>query len=80
MRLATLHLMRHLPTCRLLASKQAQQQNVVSKEARLRQAQLQQQRQRRVTKHIQASQDGPGDMRPDGPRYTLHAHALQLYM
>lgn len=56
-------------TCRLLASKQAEQQNVLTKEARSKQMKLQQQRQQHATKRFQASQDGPGDLRPDGQRY-----------
>lgn len=54
---------------RLLASKQAEQQNVLTKEARSKQMKLQQQRQQHATKRFQASQDGPGDLRPDGQRH-----------
>lgn len=55
--------------CRLLASKQAEQQRVLRKETHGLQQHVHQQRQQRNGPgRLQADQDGPGDTRPDGPR------------
>jgi len=55
--------------CRLLASKQAEQQRVLRKETHgLQQHVHQQQQQRSGPGRLQADQDGPGDTRPHGPR------------
>jgi len=55
--------------CRLLASKQAEQQRVLRKETHGLQQHVHQQRQQRSGPgRLQADQDGPGDTRPHGPR------------
>ena len=64
--------------CRLLANKQAEQQDVYTKEARSKQVKLQQQRQQHATKRFQASQEGPGDLRPAGQRYRLQTRPAVL--
>ena len=55
--------------CRLLASKQTDQQKVLRKETHGLQQHVHQQRQQRSGPgRLQADQDGPGDTRPHGPR------------
>lgn len=60
-----------LRLCRLLASKEAEQQDCMGREAAQVRSNLHFFGQKKGSRRQQANQDGPGNMRSGGPRYAI---------